>query len=294
MFTPFPLAMIYIFLLFLCSCSAGNSELDVRIAQVDGVYFPYPVEPPNTFTAAVVSVHSEQPIYVQAGGCKRTGLCKESNFRRCCPPKDCNGAVSNDPNKCVCPSRPDRVCVDPDTPFVCTFLAHCRGLTSPDNGDEYLYNTPWIAASTLTFEIPLVSDCNTVIIDTGNLIGDWDLYLCNLSQTPEGDFLNTVLAASSFGPDAMALCAAKNESGPWYFTNNTLDFWLDNIPDDKVPRITGYLSGYGRLNLTVSGTLERSRCLMSPTELTEPNGLVPYNKGAHHKLGTSFFSLALR
>lgn len=120
-------------------------------------------------------------------------------------------------------------------------------------GDEYLSLSPWF--DSYPFEIPLKQACNNIIIDTGTLIGDYDIYLTGLTPKVSDDFDAVKVGAFSFGQDSLALCTNPSNT-TLYGGSNGLNAWLKNIPaGDTVARITGLLIGYGHFNLTVSGAL---------------------------------------
>lgn len=158
--------------------------------------------------------------------------------------------------------------------------------------DSYLELNPWNAV--LAFEIPIRASCNTVILDTGSLIGDWDIYLNPITPSLQQDFTTTFLTATTLGPDSMALCANETNVHHGYVGANSLSSWMQNLAIDGIPRITGYLNGYGQLRFTVKGLIScqdwagaRSRHNFANqiTDVKNERGFVDYAEGAHYKLG---------
>lgn len=94
-----------------------------------------------------------------------------------------------------------------------------------------------------------------MIISTGSLFGDYDIYLVQMTESPEADLLGPVLGAFTFGQDSLMLCPG-NLSGGAFNGPNSMSMWMNNTPPgDNIPRIMGFIGGYGHFNLTVKGML---------------------------------------
>ena len=129
---------------------------------------------------------------------------------------------------------------------------HLVSHITPVAGDAYLTAPPWFEA--YPFEIPLkplnaTKKCtNHIIIDTGSLIGDHDIYLVSMTQSLMEDFVAAETGAFTYGKDSFAVCAGDNEDD-----SNCIARWYTNtVVGEVAPRITGLLIGYGRFDLTVS------------------------------------------
>lgn len=241
--------------------SASTPFKHVHVSTVEAVYDAYPVGPPSSFTAKVVELEAREDIYIRPSMCKpiEKSICTESNFFPCCknPEIDCDPITLKSKNSsCACASRSDRICVDPWTPYQCALSRYRHALTRSDLGDKYLSSPPWF--DLFTFEIPLQRNCHHIVISTGSLIGDYDLYLNYWTPSIEEDGMATVLGAFSFGQESLLLCANDtydvNISNALYAGVNDIETWMSNKPPgDEVARITGVLFGYGHFNLSVSG-----------------------------------------
>ena len=107
-----------------------EADIDVTVSFIEMALDAYPAAPPSTFTGAVIELKNSDPredIYIVPGTCMMVPENESIScdiweiFEHCCPLNFCNGSATRplDMPDCVCASRADRVCVDPETPYTC-------------------------------------------------------------------------------------------------------------------------------------------------------------------------------